>query len=285
MLTSWFMLFISLRIRSLALTPIASERLRTVIGGSISACDLRVGARAARWPPRCLRRRRGPAATPPRRTSRAAAGTGEVTRRSTARSLRLARRPARSAAEPSRLPAFLRSSSSSTGGGGPGGGASPARPRGVVGAGRRGAAPGRGGRPALGAATRGWPPRPPGADRRVPLGGLERVLRPPDFIRAIISSRVIDFSGRCCLGRRADGPERAGPARAPSRRGRRGHRGQGAAGPARALAIAIAATGVAAGLLDGRRGGAWAGPAAGPSRASRPSSCGRIPPATCTRRG
>ena len=47
MVTSWFMR-ISLRIRSLALTPIASERLRTVIGGSISACDLRGGATARR---------------------------------------------------------------------------------------------------------------------------------------------------------------------------------------------------------------------------------------------
>ena len=40
MVTIWF-IAISLRIRSLALTPIASERLRTVIGGSISTCDLR----------------------------------------------------------------------------------------------------------------------------------------------------------------------------------------------------------------------------------------------------
>ena len=44
---SWF-IPISLRIKSLALTPIASERPRMVIGGSISACDLREGATAIR---------------------------------------------------------------------------------------------------------------------------------------------------------------------------------------------------------------------------------------------
>ena len=43
MVTIWPMLFIILRIRSLALTPIASERLRTVIGGSISAWRLAGG--------------------------------------------------------------------------------------------------------------------------------------------------------------------------------------------------------------------------------------------------
>ena len=50
MVASWFMV-ISLRIRSLALTPIASERPRTVIGGSIStwrlACGATAGAMAA----------------------------------------------------------------------------------------------------------------------------------------------------------------------------------------------------------------------------------------------
>ena len=51
MVTIWPMLFISLRIRSLAWMPMASERLRTVIGGSIWAWLLRLGATATRWPP------------------------------------------------------------------------------------------------------------------------------------------------------------------------------------------------------------------------------------------
>ncbi len=105
MVTIWF-IAISLRIRSLALTPIASERLRTVIGGSISTCVFRAAAAAARWPPRFFLLPERVRRTSSSSTSRAEAGTGEVTRRSPARSLRRARRPARSAAEP-RRPAFV----------------------------------------------------------------------------------------------------------------------------------------------------------------------------------
>ncbi len=69
---------------------------------------------------------------------------------------------------------------------------------------------GRGGRP-LWAPPRGaWPPRPPGADRG-PTSVAWSALKPPDLISAIISSRVIDFWGRCASGAWGDGPERAGP--------------------------------------------------------------------------
>ena len=146
MLTIWFR-FMSLRSRSLAFTPIASDRARTVMGGSISALDLRVGASATRWPPRDLRAPR------PRRDSsssesKAAAGTGEVTRRSVARSLLLARRPARSAAEPRRLPRLSPAPCSC------------ARPRPRWGAGGR---PARGRGPPRGASSQGRPAARPGA--------------------------------------------------------------------------------------------------------------------------
>ena len=106
MVASWF-IAISLRIRSLALTPIASERLRMLIGGSSSTWDFRAVATAARWPPRAFLLPERVRRTSSSSTRSAEAGTGEVTRRSPARSLRRARRPARSAAEPRRPVLFL----------------------------------------------------------------------------------------------------------------------------------------------------------------------------------
>ena len=55
----------------------------------------------------------------------------------------------------------------------------------------------------------GWPGRPPCAGTGV-VAGDWKLFRPPDCIRAIISSRVIDFSGRWDLGGGAD-DERGGP--------------------------------------------------------------------------
>ena len=101
MVASWF-IDISLRIRSLALTPIASERLRILIGGSSSTCDFRAAATAARWPPRAFLVPERVRRTSSSSTRSVATATGEVTRRSPARSLRRARRPARSATEPRR---------------------------------------------------------------------------------------------------------------------------------------------------------------------------------------
>src|SRR5579883_823598 len=201
MVKSWF-IAISLRSRSPAFTPMASERPRTVIGGSISAWDLRVGARAVRGPPRDFLIPERVRRTSSSSVSSAVAGTATPPRRSPARSLRRARRPARSAAEPRRAPLDLRSSSSSSGTGGSAARPAPAPARRTAGPPAAGApvrdAPG-GGPPRW-----GWPTPRPAAG--APLPGAWKAFRPPERIRARSSSRVIDFSGRWTL---ADGEEDA----------------------------------------------------------------------------
>ena len=184
--------------------------------------------------------------------SRAAAGTGEVTRRSTARSLRRARRPARSAAEPSRpvLPFFSSSSSAVIGGAAGGGmtgpGCRPAqRPGQCRPPGHRGAGPGEGPAPRVAAGRRGIPPR--GLRGRPEVGNA---LRPPDFISASISSLVTDFSGRWVLG---IGRGRSGPLRSIAARRRRGGCGDLGQGSIRSP-CRLAPCRLSAGLSD-RAGG------------------------------
>ena len=248
------MLFIIRRIISFARTPIASERLRRVIGGSISAWLLRTGASWPRppfWPFRPPRRPRPSSSDSP---VRADAGWGEEIRRSLARSFRLARRPARSAGEPIRPAAFFFSSSSSIGGWTRGGRCRRSRGR-VVGC-RRGLPARRDRRGHASAAGRGREGPRTGARRRVrpgrcwvpgarPVPGAggastEPPICPACIIRRI-SSGVNRRSGRWLLASEGG----AWPGRGPS--GRRGGAVCGA--PA-----AIGGSGARADAAAGRRG-------------------------------
>ena len=235
-----------LRISSLPLTPMASERLRMVMGGSISAWVLRTTATA--WPLPPFWPRRGPRLRPPRPPSstaliRSEAGTGPVeTLRSLARTVRLARRPARSAggAEPAGGGLFLRSSSSSALVRGHGRGHRARRAAGGV-AGRRGRWPGRcraGGACPIrgGAACRAWgacPGRADAAGRRARGGAeLPGLHHRPHLVGRVTASRAAACGprGRRGGGRRAAAGRggRAG-ARRPAAGAVAGARGRGKA--------------------------------------------------------
>jgi hypothetical protein len=251
MVTSWPVVFINFRIRSVALTPMTSERLRMLIGGSIVALLLRTGPAACRPPTLCAPRRgprdRRPSSwCSPRSGPRRGPGRrGCAVRwpsRCAWRGDRRGRR--RSPGGWRRRPCPCASSSSSTfGGGGARGPAAAAGgrrrpgaagPRGPVGG------PPPGGRgPGPGPAGPGrWPGRSdptvrsgPAGRRRAELAGLHH--RPELFGR-------IPLLGPLGLDLRARG---AGPVGATGlRRGgrRRGDRGQGppAAGAAPGVAIA-----------------------------------------------